>query len=77
MIRWPRNDRHEAAAVVLVELSALGGVTDPHIAREDVGDLCHCAIVPHSVLYHVAREEANTAAINAVIDPHGSDQCHR
>ena len=60
--------------MVLVELSVLGGVADLCITRDDTDDLRHCAIVPQGMLYHVAWEEANMAAINAIIDPHGGNR---
>ncbi len=46
MVQWPRDDRRKAAAMVLVERTALIGVAGLRISREDAGYLRHCAVVP-------------------------------
>jgi hypothetical protein len=60
--------------MVLDELMALSGVAGLRIAGEDTGDLRHRTVVPRRMLHHVARQKTYTAAINAVIDPDGSDR---
>ena len=74
MGQWPRDDRREAAAVVLVERTALSGVAGLRISREDAGYLRHCTVVPRRMRYHVARQKSDAAAINAIVDPHGGDR---
>ena len=74
MGQWPRDDRREAAAVVLVERAALSSVEFLPVSREHTGDLRQRTVIPRRMLHHVARQKTNTAAINAVIDPYGSDR---
>ena len=74
MGQWPRDDRREAAAVVLVERAALSSVKFLPVSREHTGDLRQRTVIPRRMLHHVARQKTNTAAINAVIDPDGSDR---
>ena len=73
MVQWPCNDGRKTVTTVLVERVALGGVTCIRVAREDAGALRHRAIIPCHVLCHVARQKTNTTAIDAVIDPDGSN----
>mgnify|MGYP006977870331 CR=1 FL=1 len=60
--------------MVLVECMVLSSVAGLRISREDTGDLRHRTVIPRRMLHHVARQKTNTAAINAIIDPDGSDR---
>ena len=73
MVRCPRDDCREAAAVVLVERTALSGVAGLRIPREDAGYLCNRAVVPRRMLYHVVRQKSNATAINVAVDPNGGN----
>ena len=73
-MRWPRDYRRKAAAVVPVERAALGGIRYVCIGRKNTNALRQRAIVPRRVLYHVPRQKTNTTAIDPIVHPHGSDR---
>jgi len=74
VMRWPRDYRRKAAAVVPVERAALGGIRYVCIGRKNTNALRQRAIVPRRVLYHVPRQKTNTTAIDPIVHPHGSDR---
>ncbi len=60
--------------MVLVEHTVLGRVAGFCVTREDVSALRHHAAVPRRMLHHVARQKTDATAINAVVDPDGTDR---
>ncbi len=60
---------HMATPSIFMKHAAFRGVAAGWICIKNMGDLCQCSVIASGLFYHVAWEESDTAAIDAVRYP--------